>query len=393
MIVIGDGMADYPVKELGKMTPLEKAAVPNLDYLAKGGFLGRVRTIPRGISPASDVATLSILGYNPKKYYPGRGPLEAANMGITLGENDIAFRCNLITEADGILADYSAGHIRTNEARLIIQFLDKKLGSENASFHPGVSYRHIFILRNADFDPYQIKSFPPHDIIGNRIEDYLPKGKGSEVLKEIMKESLFLLRDHPVNSTRLDLGENPGNMVWLWGGGRRADLTSFYQRYHLSGTVVSAVDIIKGIGKVIGLRPLEVEGATGYLDTNYQGKVEAATSSLKKDDFSFLHIEAPDEAGHSGISSLKIRAIEDLDSKVIGPLWRNLETNFKDRYRLLILSDHITSLRLRTHTSDPVPFLIYGKGIEANGAKGFNEIEARRFYLKKATDLLPLLFK
>ena len=390
LIIIGDGMADYQLRELEGKTPLQFARTPWLDKIAGKSFIGRVKTIPRGLKPGSAIATLSILGYDPKKFYSGRGVFEATNMGIDFDEKDVVLRCNLITENDGLLADYSAGHIKTLEAKVLIDFLNSKLADEKIRFYPGVSYRHILVLKNCDLNLYRISTTPPHDIISRKIKNYLPSGEDANLLCKLIMDSKLLLRDHKINRVRVDLGENPANMVWLWGEGRKKELPSFKEKFNLEGTVISAVDIVKGIGKSVGLSSVEVEGATGYLDTNYQGKVSATINSLKKNDFALLHIEAPDEASHSGKIKLKIKAIEDFDKNVIGGVIPRL-SDLGD-YRILILSDHITSLKSRTHTSDPVPFLLFGKGIEPNKANAFDEITAKKkFYLKKGDKLIELL--
>ncbi len=392
LIIIGDGMADYPLRELERKTPLQFARIPWLDKIARRSFIGQVKTIPKGLKPGSDIATLSILGYNPIEFYFGRGAFEAINMGIDLGKEDVALRCNLITEDNGILADYSAGHIRTSEAEVLIDFLNSKLADEKIKFYPGVGYRHILILKDFNLNLKQISTTPPHDILGKKIKEYLPFGENSQILRELVIDSKLLLRDHRINRVRIDLGENPANMIWLWGEGRKKNLPSFKERFGLSGAVISAVDIVKGIGKAIGLTSIEVEGATGYLDTNYSGKVSATINSLKQKDFALLHIEAPDEASHSGQTKLKIKAIEEFDKNVIGRIFPFLSD--LGAYRLLILSDHITSLKSRTHSADPVPFLLFGKGIKPNKADSFDEIAAKgRFYLKKGYKLINLLFE
>ena len=389
LIIIGDGMADYRLRELEGKTPLQFAQTPWLDKIAKKSFVGSAKTIPRGLKPGSAIATLSILGYDPKKFYSGRGVFEATNMGIDFDEKDVVLRCNLITENDGILADYSGGHIKTPEAKVLIDFLNGKLADEKIKFYPGVSYRHILVFQDSTLNLDQISTIPPHDIMGRKIKNYLPSGRDANLLCKLMMDSKLLLRDHQINRVRVDLGENPANMVWLWGEGRKKELPCFKKRFGFEGTVISAVDIVKGIGKSVGLSSIEVEGATGYLDTNYQGKVSAAINSLKRKDFALLHIEAPDEASHSGKIKLKIKAIEDFDKNVVGGVIPRL-SGLGD-YRILILSDHITSLKSRTHSSDPVPFLLFGKGIEPNNADAFDEIAAKgKFYLKQGHKLIDL---
>jgi len=348
-VLVGDGMADHPLPELGGRTPLEVARTPNMDLIAREGTGGLVRTIPDGMHPGSDVANLSVLGYDPKKYYTGRAPLEAASMGVELSEDEFAFRCNLVTVEDGIMADYSAGHISTEEARELISLLQRSLGSGDLRFHPGVSYRHLLVLRGRYED---LITTPPHDITGRPVEDYLPEGEGADLLVELMRASEEVLTNSELNRRRLAEGRKPANMIWPWGGGRTPKLPPF----PLEGGVISAVDLVKGIGTLAGLEVFDVPGATGYLDTNYEGKASCALEILKDMDFVFLHVEAPDEAGHSGSLEDKIRAIEDFDEKVVGPL---LEGIRKLGGRVLVLPDHRTPIPVRTHTPEPVPFAFW----------------------------------
>ncbi len=337
VVLVGDGMADHPIDALDDKTPLEAAHTPNIDLISSEGDKGVVRTIPKGMYPGSDVANLSILGYDPKKYYTGRGPLEAASMGVFLDEGDVAFRCNLVTVKEGKLVDYSAGHISTDEGRALIKLIDGKLGGKNISFYPGISYRHLLVLK--DFE--KVECVPPHDIVGQLIEDNLPSGDNSELLKKIMQESRSILG---------------GYMIWPWGQGKSTKMASFEEKYGLSGSVISAVDLIKGIGICAGLQIINVPGATGYLDTNYKGKADHALKSLKNKDFVFVHVEAPDEAGHEGDMEAKIKAIEDFDEKVVGTMLDGL--NIYKEYKILVLSDHPTPISLRTHTADPVNFFM-----------------------------------
>src|SRR3989338_7885692 len=276
IVLVGDGMADYPIRELGEKTPLEVAKIPNMNYRAKNGKVGLIHTIPKDFSPASDVANLSILGYDPIKYYSGRGPLEAANMGIVLGPDDIAFRCNVVTIDQEKMVDYSAGHISSEEASTLIKFLDKNLGSDKVRFYPGVSYRHLMVVRDKPLREalLKIKCFPPHDIMGLRIKEHLTKGEGSEFLIKLMEDSKPLLAGHEINRVRIDLKENPANMIWLWGQGVETDMPKFKDKFGVEGSVISAVDLIKGIGKIVGLNVIDIPGATGYYDTNYQGKAK-----------------------------------------------------------------------------------------------------------------------
>ncbi|MBI5675146.1 MAG: cofactor-independent phosphoglycerate mutase [Nitrospirae bacterium] len=358
VVLIGDGMAGRPLKELGYKTCLQKAHTPNMDRLAAEGEVGKVRTVPKGFEPGSDVANLSILGYAPSKYYSGRAPLEAAYQGIKLGPKDIAFRCNLVNltfkNSHAVMHDYSAGHITTDEARALIKEIDKKLGSKDISFYPGVSYRHLMVWRNGK---EKIKCTPPHDITGKRIDKYLSKGKGSEILQKLKNDAVAILLAHPVNKERIKRGLPPANSLWFWGQGRKLSIPKFRDKYKLKGALISAVDLTKGLGICAGFDVLNVKGATGYIDTNYEGKAEAALKSLDKHDFVYVHVEAPDEAGHNGNIENKIRAIEDFDSKVVGSIMKGMK-RFKE-YSILLMPDHATPIRAMTHTDEPVPFVIY----------------------------------
>jgi len=388
VIVILDGAADYPIDLLGGKTPLEAADKVNMNDLARRGILGRVKTIPPGLPASSDVANLALLGYDPQKYYCGRGPLEAANMGVDLEEGDIAFRCNLITESDGTMQDYSAGHIRNRETDVLMADINEHLGSERINFYAGKSYRNLMVYRNAaEFNFDKLKYYPPHDIMGKKIERYLPRGKNSEILKDLMSRSREMLKDHAINKVRIDLGENPANMIWLWGCGRKPRMEKFRDKFHLEGGVISAVDLINGIGKIIDLETVAVEGATGYYDTNYEGKARAALKVLEKKDFVFVHIEATDEAGHNQDLRMKIRCIERIDKLVVGTLLAGL----KDKnFRMLVTPDHPTPIALRTHTDEPVPFLLYGSGIEKGSFSAYSEPEAENssLYFNKGADLI-----
>jgi 2,3-bisphosphoglycerate-independent phosphoglycerate mutase len=377
VILVADGMADYPVDDLEGKTPLEAAKTPNMDFIAKNGRVGQVKTIPRGLPPASDVANLSIIGYDPKKFYTGRGPLEAVNLGIELQQDEVAFRCNLVTYEKDRLVDYSAGHITTKEASMLINFLNEKLGSPSMRFYPGVSYRHLLVIKGADKDRLlKVNCWPPHDITGWKISKHLPRGRGSLLLKELMFKSRELLQRHEVNLVRIDLKENPANMIWLWGQGTKPNLPSFEEKFGLSGSVISAVDLIKGIGKIVGLEVINVPGATGYYDTDYAAKAKYGIKSLREKDFLFLHVEAPDEAGHNGDLREKITAIERFDRLVVGQFLKHFKFR-QDKFRLLLLSDHATPLSVRTHTRDPVCFAIYGSDIGPGGINKFNEKQAR----------------
>ncbi len=363
-IVVGDGMADYPVPDLHGKTPLEAAHTPHLDALAHRGTLGLVQTIPHGLPPGSDVGNMSILGYDPRRYYTGRAPLEAASIGVRLGPDDIALRCNLVTlarEGDHwVMEDYSAGHIPTDEAKALIELLRRELQDDTFQFYAGVSYRHLLIWRGGKSD---LTLTPPHEIPDQPIEPYLPQGNGCEILLDLMERARQLLRGKRANA------------IWLWGAGRKPQMPTLQERYGVRGSVISAVDLVRGLGIYAGLRVIHVPGATGYLDTNYGGKVEAALEALERDDVVYLHVEAPDEVSHEGDLHKKIRAIEDFDSKIVGPLVEGLER--WGEFALLVLPDHYTSVQLRVHTSEPVPFVIYRRANRPQTKKGFSEPSAR----------------
>jgi len=379
IVMVPDGMADYPLEELGDRTPLECAKVPNMTFMAKNGQVGTACMIPKGMTPASDVANLAILGYDPVKFYSGRGPLEAANMDIDLKAGDVAFRCNLVTEDNGVLTDYSAGHITSKEADILLDALDRKLGTDDVKFYPGISYRHLMVVKNGRHfkvndkkaDLTKVSYMPPHDIVGQRVDGNLPKGKGSEFLVKLMNDSKTVLEKEDINKVRVDLKENPASMIWLWGQGTRPKLPAFEDKYGLSGAIISAVNLVNGIGKLIGLEVVEVPGATGYYDTNYQGKADYAVAALEKKDFVFIHVEATDEAGHNKDIRAKIAAIENFDKHITGTVLRH----FKDRddVKMMLLPDHATPISVGTHTSDPIPFVIYGSGVEPDSIMVYSE--------------------
>jgi 2,3-bisphosphoglycerate-independent phosphoglycerate mutase len=374
IFIVPDGAADYPSEILGGKTALEAADKPFMDSLARKGSLGRVKTVPSGFIPASDVANLSLLGYEPEKYYCGRGPLEAANLGIDLEEGDLAFRCNLVTESEGKLLDYSAGHISDREAKILMEYVNKNLGTDEIQFFPGKSYRHLMVYRNgAKFSLDKLNFSAPHDIMGRPVKKYLPSGKDSERIITLMNRSKEILKDHEINKVRIDLGENPANMIWLWGAGRKPLIPAFKEKFGLSGAVISAVDLINGIGKIIGLKVVKVDGANGYYDTNYKGKAEAAIEALETCDFVFIHVEATDEAGHNNDLRMKITCIERIDKLVVGTIIEKMKG--KD-YRIIISPDHPTPVVKRTHTDEPVPFVLAGSGINAQNFSSYSETEA-----------------
>ncbi|MFH1412045.1 MAG: cofactor-independent phosphoglycerate mutase [Candidatus Omnitrophota bacterium] len=377
VILVPDGMSGEPLNELNDRTCMEAAVTPNMDIIAQKGVVGMVSNVPRGMTPASDVANLSILGYDPKKYYCGRGPLEAANLGVEIGESDVAFRFNVITEADDTMLDYSAGHITTQEVIVLVEELQKKLGSDRFSFYPGTSYRNLLLVHcqspsDAE-DLALVRCFPPHDILDGSISKHFPK---DPELVGLMKRSKEILEGHDINKVRVDLGQNPANMIWTWGQGRKPDVPLFKDAYGIAGGIISAVDLIKGMGRVLGLEVADVPGATGYYDTDYAGKARAALEILERNDMVFVHVEAPDEAGHNGDMREKIRAIENFDSKITARIIEHF-TRKEEDHRILILPDHPTPVKKRTHTSDPVPFAMAGTGIEPDDVAVFNERSAK----------------
>jgi len=378
VIVLTDGAADYPLKELGGRTPLEAADTPHLDRLAREGAGGKLQTIPPGLVPGSDVANLSILGYNPARLYTGRGPLEAASMGIPLEDDDVVFRCNLVTVADNILADYSAGHISSREGGVLIQLLEERLGGRGLKFYPGKSYRHLLAVKEQLLEEGRggLKTTPPHDITGREFGPHLPRGRGSGLLRNLITQSRIILAGQEVNEIRIDLGENPANMIWPWGEGKRPNLEAFRSKFGINGALISAVDLLQGLARIIGMAVIEVPGATGYFDTDYEGKGRAALAGLEKYDLIYLHVEAPDEAGHGGNITEKIKALERIDEHIIGPLLAAGER--RGGLRIAALPDHATPIAVRSHVDDPVPFVIWGEGIKADRMETFSEKEAGR---------------
>jgi 2,3-bisphosphoglycerate-independent phosphoglycerate mutase len=394
IVLLGDGMSDEPIAELGGKTPLQVAQTPNMDRLARQGIIGLAETVPAGFHPGSDVANLSVFGYDPASCYSGRSPLEAASMGVELGPDDVAFRLNLVwLEAHYgklYMGDFSAGHIGTEDATALIATLQEYLGDDQFTFYPGMSYRHLLVWKNGKD---RLSFTPPHDIATHSIEDYLPQGDGAEVLLNLTNSAQMLLNQHPVNQQRIGRGELPANSIWLWGHGRKPAMDTYQQRYGISGSVISAVDLIKGIGINAGLKIIEVPGATGYIDTNYRGKAEYAIESLKEADFVYVHVEAPDEAAHSGLLKEKIQAIEDFDRLVVGTVLDKL-SEIGD-CRILVLPDHPTPVEKRTHTSDPVPYLLFDSRTEAiSSATAYSEAEAKRCgQLVYGPDLMKLLLE
>lgn len=377
VILVGDGMADYAIDELGGKTPLEAAHTPNMDFISRHGVGGWVRTIPEGKPAGSDIANLEILGYDSNRYFTGRAPLEAASMGVELTDDEVAFRCNLITVEDGRILDYSAGHISTEEGRALIGLIQERFGSDRVRFYPGVAYRHLMVMRDG---PAHIRTVPPHDVMGERAEDHMPQGEQAAWIRALMADSVEILKEAEVNRRRIARGARPATQIWLWGSGKAPRLPALRDRFGAEGGVISAVDLVKGIGISAGLRVIQVPGITGYLDTNYSGKAEYAVAALEELDFVYVHVEAPDEAGHNGDLEAKIQAIDDFDRWVMGPVLEGLQA-FED-FRLMVLPDHRTPLAVRTHTPEPVPVAIYASDGEPDGMRAFSEREAERGSLR-----------
>jgi 2,3-bisphosphoglycerate-independent phosphoglycerate mutase len=377
-IVIPDGCADEPVDSLGGRTPLQAANVPNMDRIARSGVVGRANNVPDSLTPASDVATLSLFGYDPLKVYTGRAPLETAAMGIHLGPYDYAIRCNLIHAPDGRMRDFTAGHISSEEGAPLIKSLQHELGGMEAlggtlEFHPGVQYRNVLIWRgNSSASPFEgLKSQPPHDIPDQVLEDHLPKGPGAEVFIRLMAASIPILADHPVNKKRIAEGKKPATQVWLWGQGKGPTIRSFDEVYGRRGSIISAVDLVRGVGVLLGWHRIDVPGTTGYLDTDYAAKGRFAVEALGAFDLVCVHVEAPDEASHEGRADEKVKALERIDEHIVGPLLNALP-RYKD-WRILVSPDHRTTLRTRAHAYGAVPFTVAGTGITVRGQTAYDE--------------------
>jgi len=393
VVLIGDGMADYPIEELGGKTILQAARTPAMDYIAAHGKTGLAKTIPDGFSPGSDIANMSIVGYDPAVYYSGRAPLEAASIGVALAPDDVAFRCNLVTIERGRMKDYSAGHISSEEAKILIKTLDTELSTEELNFYPGISYRHLMVARR-NFGA-EIECIPPHDITGKRIEKYLPRGKDGEFFSGLIEASMVVLELHPVNLKRIKEDKNPANSIWVWGQGHAPKFKPFRELYGKTGGIISAVDLLKGIGIYAGLDIIEVPGATGYLDTNYEGKVSAALETLRTRDLIFVHVEAPDETGHEGSLEKKLQAVEDFDSRIVAPILKHAESSVEP-FTILVMPDHPTPISLKTHTRDPIPFAIYRTDkADSDETKTFDEESVKKgsLGLVKASDLIGMLVK
>jgi 2,3-bisphosphoglycerate-independent phosphoglycerate mutase len=380
IVLLGDGMADYPLKELDNLTPLQAAHTPSMDTIATRGEIGLVQTIPQGLSPGSDIANLSILGYDPNHYLTGRAVYEAASAGVTLESSDVAFRCNLVTVKElnttTVMEDYSAGHIATDEARKLIELLNQALASDEIQFYPGISYRHLMVWKGGS---ESIETTPPHDITGRDVSPYLPRGEGSDTIRALMEEAKRILHETPGGKEGAISSHIAANAIWLWGQGKPINLPTFSEKFGLTGSVISAVDLIKGMGITLGLTSVSVPGATGYLDTNYLGKAEYALKELHHKDFMFVHVEAPDEAAHTGDLDNKIRAIEDFDAKVVKTVLAGIKEF--DAYKVMVLPDHRTPIVKKTHTSEPVPFACCSSKNLREGSQPcieFNEVSAEK---------------
>lgn len=400
IVILGDGMSDYPVEELGGKTPLEVAKKPNIDYLCAKGEVGLVNNVPDSLSPGSDVANLAAMGYDPEKYYSGRSPLEAVSIGVDMKDTDIVFRCNVVTVTedeenyeDKIILDHSADEITTEEAAQLIETIQEHFGNEMFKFYPGVSYRHALVWDKGG-DKFTLT--PPHDILERRIGDYLPSGEDSAMLLDMMKRSYDILNNHPVNIARAERGLKKANTIWIWGEGRKPMLDSFQEKYGLKGSVISAVDLIKGIAICAGMESIDVEGATGNVHTNFDGKAKAAVDALKAGaDYIYIHMEAPDECGHRHEVENKVKSIELIDTKVVAYIKEKLDEMGED-YRMLVLPDHPTPLCLRTHTRDAVPYIIYDSAEEKDsGIDSYTESNAAKsgIVIEKGHDLMSRFIK
>lgn len=395
IVVLGDGMADEPLEDLNGKTPLEAAKTPMMDELSKKSEIGMVRTIPEGMNPGSDTANLSVIGYDPQIYYSGRSPLEALSIGVPMKDTDVALRCNLVTLSEEDrpyeeqrIIDHSSGEISTQDAQILLEAVAKELQNESFQFYTGTSYRHCLIWANGQVQDLT----PPHDVLTQVIGSYLPK---DDKLREMQKKSYEILCRHPINQKRRQEGKNPANSFWFWGAGTRPALTSFEEKYHKKGVMISAVDLLKGIAVGAGMDNIHVEGANGGLHTNYEGKAQAALDALERDgyDFAYIHIEAPDEMGHQGSVERKVQAITYLDERVIRVIKEKMDA-LKEEYRMLVLPDHPTPIAIRTHTANPVPYLLYDSTASPSHDWNYNEREAKNSgnYIQKGCELMEYLF-
>lgn len=380
LVLLCDGMADYPAQALGGLTPMSKSVTPNMLKLAKKGVQGLVKTVADNMKPGSDVANLAVLGYDPQVYYSGRSPLEAGSIGIDMKPTDVSFRCNLVTlsdeaeYSDKTILDYCADDISTEEARVLIEYLAEHFNNDEFSLYSGVSYRHCLIWDNGTLNVGELT--PPHDITGKPIKNYIPSHENAKKLYDMMVKSYDLLKDHPVNLARIAKGKRPANSMWFWGEGIRKPLTPFMEKYGLRGSMISAVDLLKGIGKFTEMNVVNVDGATGYIDTNFEGKAQAAIKEFENGaDLVYVHVEAPDECGHRNEPENKVKSLELIDNLILGPVLEALEKY--DDYKVLIMPDHATPLALKTHTNDPIPFMMYHKKGEVEGLDEFSEESAK----------------
>ncbi len=389
-IIIPDGAADEPLDMFDGKTVIEAAHTPNMDRISKIGKQGTVLTVPEDMAAGSDVAQMSLLGYDPTVYYNGRAPIEAVAMGVELDDNDWIFRCNLVTVADGKMADHSAGHISNKEGAKLIDELNEILADEHLQFHKGISYRHLLVIKDTDFS---VTTYPPHDYIGTAVEKILPRGKGSQLLIDLMSRSKQLFAEHEINRVRADLGENQVSSIWLWGEGKKIVMDSFEERFGLKGAAITAVDLARGLARLIGFDLIEVEGATGFADTNYEGKGEAAIEALKDHDIVVVHIEAPDEASHQGNPALKKQTIENIDKHIVGPVLDAIQGY--DKWRIMVLPDHPTPVMTQAHSPEPVPFAMAGTDVSGILHKSFGERNAREsgFWIEKGSDLMEYFLK
>ncbi len=389
-VIIPDGAADVPLAELGNRTPLQAARKPNMDWIAAHGRCGTVRTVPRNMECGSDVAILSVLGYDPREFYTGRAPLEAAARGVPVGENEWVFRCNFVTIIDGVMEDHSAGHISSKESAALIAELNRLVAQERLHFFPGVSYRHLMTLKGE----VNVKTTPPHDILGQKVADHMPTGPGSEILSTLFARSQEIFANHEVNQVRRDLGENPATHIWLWGQGKMPNLPNFQEKYGMRGVAITAVDLVRGIAKLIGWDCVEVAGATGFLDTDFAGKGQAAIGALANYDVVCVHVEASDECGHQADAKGKVQALEQIDKFIVGPLLKHFQAG-QDEWRILVLPDHPTPCTKRTHTSEPVPFAMAGSGLSAVVEHPFTEQAAVEsdVHVAKGSDLMEFFLR
>ena len=396
VIVLGDGMADRPIEALGNKTPLEYADTPAMDKLSKLSEVGLVHTIPEGMKPGSDTANLSVIGYDPKKYYTGRSPLEALSIGVDMKDTDVAIRCNIVTLSyddkpyeEKTIIDHSSGEISTEDAAVLLEAVKKELEDDMFKYYAGTSYRHLTI-----WDKGQVTELtPPHDVLGRVIGEYLP---AQPELREMMKKSYDILENHPINKARMEKGLNPANSIWFWGAGTKPCVTSFEEKNHKKGAMISAVDLLKGIAVGAKMKVIEVEGADGTLHTNYEGKAQAAVDVLLKEgyDFVYVHVEAPDEMGHQGSVERKVQAIQYLDERVIKPVYEQLKSS-GEPFRMLVLPDHPTPICVRTHTSEPVPYMLYDSTNELDKTYDYNEKDAKDsgIYIAEGHTIINHLFK